>query len=326
MKKQIIWFWGIVFFTLLFFYINIPFTKLNNFNLGGQYFSTKKLKGNYVKDLSLKEGLDIAGGVKVTMEPDLTGIDPEEQDEALISLKRIMEERINRFGVNEPLIVINKFNNTPRLTIEIPGISDLDRAIELVGRTAQIGFKFLDGTTEQEIEGLDQPIQLPNYKDTNLESKDIKKAAPEIYLGHSGQGQPSVKITFTNDGKKKFFNLTKNNVGKQLCILLDNVPLICPNISSAIPDGEAYITGGYTTQVAKDVAIQINSGALPVPVKIISQGLVGAKIGDNMVNKSIIGATLGLVMVSFFMLFNYGKLGVVSIFSLLVFILLNKKR
>jgi len=316
-------FFLILLIALVSFAISLPTIKVNKKigpltvdTLGGynlNFFGSKK-------DLSLKMGLDIKGGVQVVMEPDLQGISDSDKPEALNSLKNIMEARINRFGVNEPNIYITKFNNKDRVVVEIPGIKDVDRALNLIGKTAQLSFQLEKPQTETEST---ESLYTPQFEDTNLLGKDVAKSQVDIYQNEVGETEPSVKLIFTEEGKKKFADITRENIGRRLAILLDGQILIAPNINSEIPSGEAYITGGFTLDTAKDLAVQINSGALPVPVKVLSQNRIGPTIGLETVQKSVYGGVIGLILVVAFMLLNYKKLGAISAISLFIYTLLT---
>ena len=307
--------WLILIISLITISINLPYIPINktigNYKInyvGGYQIN---LLNRYNRDLDLKMGLDIAGGARVILTPDLKDIKGEKTKEALDSLKRILELRINRFGVNEPNVTIVNFNNSYRTLIEIPGIDEVDRALSLVGRTAKLSFK-IEKDKPEEIE----ENTIPEFEETALESKHIQKAIAELYTNESGIQEPSVKLVFNAEGTEEFKKITRDNLNKRLAIYLDDFILIAPVIRSEIPTGEAFITGGFDLETAKDLSIQINSGALPVPVKIDSQSRIGPTIGKSAVTKSIIGGIVGLIFVVFFMVSNYRKLGLISILSL----------
>lgn len=313
----------IIFLFLVSVFVNLPKIEINKtfFNkykinyIGGYSLSFN----NFSRDLSLKKGLDISGGVRVTLEPDFSKIKEEDKPKALESLQGIIENRINRFGVNEPSVSVVKFNNVYKIYAEIPGITEVERASELIGTTAKLAFKIEDGEITQKTD-TGEEFKIPDFKETELKSTDIKTSNVEIFSGEGADaGQPSVRLIFTAEGAKKFSKLTKENIGKRLAIYLDEYILIAPVINTQIPTGDAYITGGFDVQGAKDLSIQINSGALPVPVKLTSREFVGPSIGVETVNKSIYGGLVGILVVSLFMILNYKKLGLFAVISLIFY-------
>lgn len=314
-KNFAIWFLVLLF--ILFSVINLPKIDINkkigniSFNyIGGYGFSL----GNFYRDLSVKTGLDITGGVQITLKPDLKDIPASEVKDALDSVASILELRINRFGVNEPNIITTNFNNEYLILVEIPGITDVDRALNLIGQTAQLSFKLEDTANSEE--STDSQIPYPSFIDTDLTSNDVQRAVAEVQPNETGALEPSVKLVFNQEGTEKFRDITKDNIGKRLAIYLDEYILIAPTIQSAIPTGEAYITGGFDINTAKDLAIQINSGALPVPISIVSQNRVGPSVGLVSVQNSVVGGVIGLLFVVIFMILNYKRLGLVSMLSL----------
>ena len=313
----------IVFLFLVCVFINLPKIEINK-----TFFN--KVKVNYIggysisfngfnRDLQLKKGLDIEGGVRVILEPDFSNISEENKPKALESLKGIIENRINRFGVNEPNVNLVRFNNAYKVYAEIPGIYEVERASELIGTTAKLAFKLENGEIKQKDENGNE-FSIPDFKETDLKSDDIKSATVEIFSGTGSEsGKPSVRLLFSSEGAKKFSDLTRDNIGKRLAIYLDEYILIAPVINSQIPTGDAYITGGFDLESAKDLAIQINSGALPVPVKVTSREFIGPSVGSETVNKSILGGLVGIFIVSLFMILNYKKLGLLAVISLIFY-------
>ncbi|PIR43167.1 protein translocase subunit SecD [candidate division WWE3 bacterium CG10_big_fil_rev_8_21_14_0_10_32_10] len=312
--------WLIFLITLVAVSVNLPKIDINRtfgntkiLYVGGYQIN---FFNKYLRSLDLKKGLDIAGGVRVVLKPDLSDIKDSTKKESLDALKRILEVRVNRFGVNEPNVTVVNFNNQYQVYVEIPGITDVDRALNLIGQTAKLSFKIEKPKEDSNSDENTDQQTIPDFADTNLTSNDVQSAEVSLYKSETGADEPSVKLVFNTEGTKKFKDITKNNLGKRLAIYLDEYILIAPVIKSEIPTGEAYITGGFTLDSAKDIAIQINSGALPVPVSIVSQSRIGATVGNNTVTKSVVGGIIGLFFVAVFMISNYKKLGVISILSL----------
>ncbi len=256
------------------------------------------------KDFNLSLGLDLAGGSHLEFEADTKGISDDKKTQALQGVRDIIERRVNLFGVSEPSIQISSFEGKNRVIVELPGVKDTKEAVDLIGQTAQLMFAEV-GDEEN-----------PGIKPTDVTGGDIKSAA---VVFDSTTGKPSIEIVFTEEGGKKFAELTKRNIGKPLPILLDEYPISSPVVQNEIPNGQGRITGDFSLQEAKQLAIQINAGALPVPVKLVQEQTVGATLGNESIVKSIRAGIVGLGMVLLFMVLVYGKLGLFSDIALVVF-------
>jgi len=263
-------------------------------------------------------GLDLQGGSHLLYETDTSKIKQEDLNDALASVRDIIEKRVNYFGVSEPVIQNIKAGNKYRISVDLPGISDVNTAITLIGRTAMLGF-FEEGTDSAKIAS-SSPIFLRLTKDTGLTGKDVKKATVEF---DSQSGKPQVGLSFTNLGAKLFGEITQRNIGKAVGIFIDQIPISTPTVQTAIMDGSAVITGNFTVNEAKKLAITINSGALPLPIKLIEQRNIGPTLGASEVKKSIFAGAIGLAMVLFFMIVYYKKLGIIASMALLIYGLLS---
>ncbi|MBI3888103.1 protein translocase subunit SecD [Candidatus Microgenomates bacterium] len=156
---------------------------------------------------------------------------------------------------------------------------------------------------------------------TELSGKDLQKSTPAF---DQRTGEPIIQLTFTDDGAKKFEAITKRNLRKKVAIFLDSQYLMDPTVQSVITDGQAIISGKFTAAQTKETSILLNSGALPAPVKVVEQRTIDATLGKDSINKSLIAGLVGLGIIAFFMVANYGKLGVLAdlalvIYSLIVF-------
>ena len=135
--------------------------------------------------------------------------------------------------------------------------------------------------------------------------------------------KPIVALTFTDDGARKFEELTAKNIGKPLPIILDNSVVSAPVVQDRISGGSAVISGSFSTEEAKNLAIQLNAGALPVPIHLVEQQTIQASLGTDSVAKSVQAGLIGLLMVLFFMILMYGKLGLIADFALVIFSLIT---
>ncbi len=268
----------------------------------------------------LKLGLDLQGGTQLVLETEMTKINEASRDNALESAREVIERRVNLFGVSESLVQSSKIGNQRRILVELPGIKDASQAADLVGKTAQLEFRQMPASMSAEatMSGISAIFfSIP----TGLTGADLKKA--QVSFGNSGtSASPEVLIEFTNQGAKKFAELTQKNVNKQLPIFLDNEPVTAPIVQQQILGGTATITGNFTAASAKQLAIQLNAGALPVPIKIVEQRSIGATLGQQSVNRSIVAGVIGLVIVILFMTLYYGYLGLIADLALLIYSLL----
>jgi protein-export membrane protein SecD len=162
----------------------------------------------------------------------------------------------------------------------------------------------------------DQYPQL-RYKSTGLTGKDLKSAA--VTFQSQGLSQPQISLQFNDEGTKLFADLTKNNLGKTIAIFLDGQIISAPTVQAEITNGEAVITGSFTLKEAKDLAQKLNTGALPLPLTLVSQQSVEASLGMDSLKRSLIAGVIGLAAVVIFMLFFYRFLGLVASLALLIY-------
>lgn len=308
--------WIILSLTLLAVWIDIPaFDKTPALKLVGK-------RVDIFGVFPLKLGLDLQGGTQLVLETQMDKIDPSNRDSALESAKQVLEKRVNLYGVSEAVVQSSKIGNQRRILIELPGLKDASDAASLVGKTAQLDFREMIGTPSAEATQSAEAL-LETFKETGLTGADLKKA--QVTFG-SGQGKagPQVSIEFTPRGAEKFAEITKRNVNKPLGMFLDGVPISWPPpvVQQEIIGGNAVITGQFSTEEAKNLAIQLNAGALPVPIKIIEQRSIGPTLGQESVNKSLVAGIIGIVIVMLFMGAYYGLLGLIANIALIIYTLL----
>lgn len=299
--------------TLASFFFDMP--KLTVF---GKTISHPKIETKFFKrDLEPKLGLDLAGGVQLTLSADMANIPPEDRDNALDSAKTIVENRVNSLGVAEPIIQSAKTNNDWRLIVEIPGVSDVDSAIATVRKTAHLEFRQIkkDAPPESTI------AAVPEYFETTLlTGRDLKRSQAVPSSDPKNPGY-IVSLEFSPEGAKKFEEVTRNNLYKPLAMFLDDAPISWPPpiVQAIIADGNAQISGNFTAKEAKQLAIELNAGALPVPLKISSQSRVGPTIGSEAIQASLVATAVGLASVALFMIAYYRLLGVFAVIALTIY-------
>lgn len=266
------------------------------------------------KEFRTKLGLDLKGGSHLVFEADTSKIKPEDLNDALNSTRDIIERRVNLFGVSEPLVQTVKSGDIYRITVDLPGLENVTEAVRLIGQTASLSMRE-EGTASAQV-ATGTAVMLNLDKDTGITGKHIKKAATAF---NQENGQPQVALTFTEEGKALFAAATKRNIGKQIGIFIDQFIVSAPVVQQEIPDGNAVISGNFTVDEAKQLAIAINSGALPVSVQLVEQRNIGPTLGATDVRKSVIAGLFGLVMVMAFMVFYYGRLGTIACLALIIY-------
>ena len=313
MEKKRILLWLIILVTALSAVIDIPKELPVKFSVGPLKVDTKISGPDFYlnlggfemkKELNLKQGLDLAGGSHLVFQADMEKVEEKDRISALESAKNNIERRVNFFGVAEPTVQTSKNGEDYRLIVELPGIKDINEAVNLIGQTAQLSFREQEGT------------EAAKFKETDLTGKDLKRSQVQF---DNNTGQPVVGLEFNGDGAKKFGEITTRMVGKRIAIYLDELPLSAPTVNEPITNGSAIITGGFTVEEAKKLSLLLNAGALPVPSKIIEQRNVGATIGHESVQKSIRAGIVGLSLVIAFMWAYYGRLGFLASLALIVY-------
>lgn len=315
----------IVFLTILVAFIDIPENYHLKFAIGpvkvDRVFSGAKIHANIFgvpinRDFTTKLGLDLSGGTQLVLDANMKDIPVGDRASALDSARQIIERRVNFFGVSEPVVQTATSQDSYRVIVELPGVSDVNQAIALIGATAQLEFREFINPNASQSAATTSGEFLAETKSVGITGKDLKRAAVNF---DSTTGAPQVAIEFTSDGGKKFADVTRRLVGKPLAIFLDNSPVTIPVVKQEIADGQAVINGQFTQDEAKNLALQLNAGALPVPVSVIQKTTIGATLGQSSVSKSIRAGAVGLTIVALFMIAQYGLLGLLADGALVVY-------
>ena len=244
---------------------------------------------------SIKQGLDLQGGTHIVLE----AVDTPEApvtDDSLNRAVSIVERRINEMGLTEPIV---QKEGARRIIVELPGEKNPEKAIETIGKTAVLEFKDESGTTR-------------------MTGNDLKTAKEQIDQGKKNV----VAIEFTDEGAKKFADLTASNVGRKIGIYLDGAPLTEPVVNEPITGGKAVITGSKTLEDAKNLAILLRSGALPVKLQVMEVRTIGPSLGQDSKVKSEKAFAIGIVLIMIFLIIIYRMSGVVANIALLVYVLI----
>ena len=272
-------------------------------------------------DFKVRQGLDLQGGTQLVYQTDLSKVKGDEQSSAAQGVVEVIDRRINALGVTEP--VIQKTRDNSRVIVELPGIKDIDAAIKLIGQTAQLEFR--EGIEGKSLK--DGKYSSPNYDDwgdTGLTGAHFVKAEVQFQQSESMVvPRPEIGIQFDAEGRKLFAEVTGRNVNKPIAIFLDKNLLSAPNVEEKIDSDSAVISGSFDLREAKTLAIQLNAGALPVPITLVSQNNIGATLGTESVQKSIVAGLLGLLLVILFMIIYYRLPGILASLALLFYTLLT---
>jgi preprotein translocase subunit SecD len=269
-------------------------------------------------------GLDLKGGSYLLYEADLTKKDPSSTDsQVMAAVQQKIERRVNSYGVTEPIIQIQGNN---RILVQLPGVKDINEAIKLIGQVALLEFKeeTLDTQGKPILDDKGNPewvIAKGIGQDGQEEELTGKYLKPNAMVTVSQQTpQPEVAFEWNPEGATLFEQITKRNLGKPLAIFLDNVIISAPTVQSVISN-KGVITG-LTLDEGRTLAIQLNSGSLDVPLKIIQQTGVDATLGADSLNKSLVAGLVGVAFVFFFMIANYRVPGLVATAALGIYVAL----
>jgi len=309
------------------------------FNSGTDFLNSKlglKLPNFWEKPFEL--GLDLQGGSHLVYEADLSQVESEGREEAMVGLRDVIERRVNLFGVKEPVVQTQMAGENYRLIVELAGVEDVGQAIEMIGQTPYLEFKEqrtegetqtildkqkeIEGKTPEEIQNIPDwqlAFEDPYFKPTLLTGKYLKKA--ELGFDQT-TNKPMVLLQFDDEGANIFEELTRKNVGKPLAIYIDQAPISVPVVQETITGGRAQITGNFTITEAKELARNLSAGALPVPIKLISQQTVGPILGSISLKESLKAGMIGALAVIIFMIIFYRLPGILASLALGIYLVL----
>jgi protein-export membrane protein SecD len=295
-----------------------------------------------------KLGLDLAGGSQLIYNADVSDVDPQEVPELMQVLREVIERRINVFGVSEPIVQVEQSSfvteeTQHRLLIELPGVTDVEEATAEIGRTPLLEFKLVDqeAMASQQLEAdlgtnatgsvevalatstgtgtaASTTATSSPYMDTELTGRYLESAQIDFRGQQSGgvSNEPIVLLNFNNEGSELFETITRQNTGEQLAIFLDGEVISSPRINEAIPGGTAVISGGFDPNEARELAQNLNFGALPIPIELASTQTIGATLGQEVLSDGIFAAMVGIALIVAFMVLWYRVPGVVAILAL----------
>src|SRR5262245_60965501 len=250
------------------------------------------------------------------------------RDDAVRQGLETIRNRIDQFGVSEPIITRQ---SADKILIQLPGLQDPARAKALIGKTALLEFKLLDERTpvEQALAGqLPETSEVLYQREIDKQTKAERKTPhvvqkrslltgaeltrAEVQADPNSMGNWQVAIEFTATGARIFGEVTEQNVGKRLAIILDGTIYSAPRVNERIPGGRAVITGQFTVEDARDLAIVLRAGALPAPVTVLEERTVGPSLGADSIRQGLIAIAASALIVFVFMMFYYRLSGLLA--------------
>ncbi|NLF52319.1 MAG: protein translocase subunit SecD [Leptolinea sp.] len=290
--------------------------------------------GEFERSLETQLGLDLRGGLRVLLEADLpeeTQVSSEEMEDA----KTILENRANGLGVSE---VVFQVAGNRRIVAEFPGLTDTSQVVQTLKQVGQLAFVPMGQYPVEEGETIKIDYTKIGTKtgvipDNALPESSSDGSTPEmvysplmsgadldtVTVGRSQLGQYSVDFTLKETAKGMFGEYTTNHVGDYLAIVLDDKVISAPTINSAITEGQGQISGNFTQDSANDLMIQLKYGALPIPFKVVQSQAVGATLGQDSIDKSILAGSIGLLLTILFLIFSYRLPGVMASLALVIY-------
>jgi preprotein translocase subunit SecD len=265
-------------------------------------------------------GLDLQGGTHLVLQADMSKAPDQDASQVLKGVIQVLSRRVNAYGVAEPVI---QSQGTDRVIVELPGVKDIEEAKKLIGQTAQLDFREFDQATGgwkvATATGLDG-------QEKELTGKYFRPNAQVVFEQRSNQ--PQVSFEFDDEGAELFRQITRRLIGRPLGIFLDGQIVSSPTVQSEI-SRNGVITG-VRLQEARTLAIQMNAGAVPVPIKIVEERTVDATLGSDSIRKSVVAGQIALLVVALFMIMYYRlpglmatiALGVYTIITMAIFMLI----
>ncbi len=271
-------------------------------------------------------GLDLSGGSHLIYQADVSAVADGEVSDSMEALRDVIERRVNLFGVSEPVVQVQEGSfisgGEAQLIVDLPGITDVDEATAMIGQTPLLEFKIENPNPPELVVGPDGNVNIDldqQFISTELTGRYLERAVLEFDINTR---EPQITLSFDEVGKKMFADITKDNIGKMVAIYLDGAPISTPVVREEIPDGQAVISGSFTPIEAKQLVGRLNSGALPVPITLLSKQTIGASLGESAVDAGVKAASIGFVLMVIFLILWYRLPGLVASVSLSIFALL----
>jgi len=286
-------------------------------------------KESFVTKYPFKLGLDLAGGTELLYTTDTSKIANDEVADSMETLRDVIERRVNAFGVSEPTVQIQKGGalgvGAYQLLVELPGVTDVQSAIDQIGKTPVLEFKLAElvpasSTLQEATSTIAAGDAGFKFTDTGLTGRLLEHSTVEF---DPNTNTPVISLQFNAEGEKLFANITKTHIGKPLAILLDGAVISMPTIREEILGGKAQISGQFTTKDAQTLVRNLNYGALPVPITLASTQLVGPSLGDVALKAGIQAGIIGFIILSVFLILWYRLPGIIAVVALFLYAALS---
>jgi SecD/SecF fusion protein len=272
-------------------------------------------------------GLDLKGGMHLLLQVETEKVSEKHREGAVERAVEIIQNRIDQFGVREPYITKQ---GKDQIVVQLPGLTDQARARDIVAKTAHLEFKLVSdnetvikdalagnppaGFEVKQLEEEGRPLEsLILESEAVLTGDRLTNAS----VGFDNYGQSTVEVQFDKEGAKIFDEVTFKNIGRRLAIVLDGKVHSAPVIRDRIPNGQGQISGNFTVEQASDLALVLNAGALPAPVKIIEERTVGPTLGQDSIRSGIYASIAGAAFVVIFMVIYYLVPGAIASLAVL---------
>src|SRR5690606_6693020 len=294
------------------------------------FIDLSEKEGSALSRFPFRLGLDLSGGTQLIYNADTSEVEPSEVPASMNALREVIERRVNLFGVSEPRVQTERggvAGEENRLIVELPGVTDIEEAVAQIGETPILDFRLQtpqgelgidpeavteDGQVELGIDDLFTP--------TGLTGSYVERAQVQF---DQVTGEAIVVIDFNREGRELFSDITTENVGEVLAIFLDGEPISLPVMETAITDGTAVISGGFEPEEARELARDLNYGALPIPVELVATNSVGPTLGVAVFEAGVRAGIIGLILVALFMVIWYRLPGLVAVVALTIYTLVN---
>jgi preprotein translocase subunit SecD len=274
-------------------------------------------KGFGANKLPWRLGLDLVGGSHLVYEIDMSGVIDIDRDSVASGLRDVIERRVNLFGVAEPQVFNAKAGDANRLVVELAGIQEIAEAIKLIGETPFLVFAEVNIPEDATATTTIGP---ENFIMSNLDGRYITGAS---VIFDQITAQPQISLEFNSEGSDIFEELTEANIGRPIAVFLDGNLITAPVVQDKISGGRAQITGNFTIDEAKELVARFNAGALPAPIKLVSQQTVGATLGADSLRKTLLAGAIGTALIILFMIAYYRLFGIFASFALIIYIVLT---
>lgn len=290
-------------------------SEVSHRNLAPETEATGLAKYNF------KLGLDLSGGTHLVYKADVTEVGQNDIKSSMESLRDVIERRVNVFGVSEPVVQVQNAGFTgdgeERLIVDLPGVTNVGEAVKMIGQTPVLEFRTENPKFDSTKEGSENATYDDVYTRTELTGRFLDKATLDF---DQTTGEAIVSLQFDEEGAQLFEKITSENINKTVAIFLDGMPISVPMVNEAISGGKAQISGNFTAVEAKTLVGRLNSGALPVPISLISTQTIGPSLGDEATTAGINAAIIGLLAVAIFLVFWYRLPGFLAVIALSIYI------